>query len=263
MQNMTKKRIYISGPMSGIYNFNRHSFEAAADAIKRRGYKPVNPAELDFGEDLSHNGDWRVQENVWRRIINEDLDIVRQCDALVKIHGWENSTGARMEIDIAKQNGIPVFTLEEFLAKADSGANLSIESLSMPSADPEAISAPTSGDDCRCDKCDARQNKTPSSPISEAQKRKQIPMFSGLLAYFPDALASVAHCSWVGNEQHNKGEPLHWAREKSTDQEDCLIRHLMQKGTIDSDGVRHSAKMAWRALAILQLEMERAGEKIL
>ena len=66
----------------------------------------------------------------------------------------------------------------------------------------------------------------------------------------------MAHCSKVGNDQHNAGEPLHWARGKSTDQEDCLVRHLMERGTMDTDGVRHSAKVAWRALAMLQLEIE-------
>lgn len=90
----------------------------------------------------------------------------------------------------------------------------------------------------------------------EAQARKEVPIASGVLDYFPDAIAAVAACSWVGNEQHNPGEPLHWAREKSTDQSDCLIRHFMERGKLDTDGVRHSAKTAWRALALLQLEIE-------
>jgi hypothetical protein len=94
--------------------------------------------------------------------------------------------------------------------------------------------------------------KLPTDP----KERKKIPIFSGVLKYFPDALAEVAKVSWAGNEQHNPGEPLHWAREKSTDQEDTLIRHLMEAGTKDTDGQRHSAKMVWRALAILQLEIE-------
>ena len=71
----------------------------------------------------------------------------------------------------------------------------------------------------------------------------------------------VAHASWIGNDQHHSDEPLHWDRAKSTDQEDALIRHLMQAGKVDSDGVRHSAKVAWRALAILQLEMEQDAAK--
>lgn len=93
---------------------------------------------------------------------------------------------------------------------------------------------------------------------TDKQTRKQTPMARGLLDYFPDALAAVAHLSFIGNEQHNPGEELHWAREKSTDHADCVIRHLADRGTTDDDGVRHSAKVAWRALAILQLEMEEA-----
>ena len=91
---------------------------------------------------------------------------------------------------------------------------------------------------------------------TEAKERKTYPIGTGVLDYFPDALAEIAHVSWAGNEQHNPGEPLHWARGKSTDQADCLIRHFVARGTLDSDGMRHSAKMAWRALALLQEELE-------
>ena len=97
---------------------------------------------------------------------------------------------------------------------------------------------------------------------TDPKERKHRPIASGVLDYFPDALAEVAYCSWVGNEQHNPGERLHWAKEKSTDEPDALIRHLIERGTYDTDGVRHSAKVAWRALALLQREIdaERAAE---
>ena len=91
----------------------------------------------------------------------------------------------------------------------------------------------------------------------DAAERKKYPMCAGLVDYFPDALAAVAHVSWGGNEQHNPGEPLHWARGKSMDQADTIMRHLVQRGTLDVDGMRHSAKMAWRALALLQEELEK------
>lgn len=92
-------------------------------------------------------------------------------------------------------------------------------------------------------------------PLSAAW-RKQRPLFSGVLRYFPDALLEVAHCSYAGNEQHNPGEPLRWAKEKSPDEHDALMRHLLQAGERDTDGLRHSAKVAWRALAALQREIE-------
>lgn len=92
---------------------------------------------------------------------------------------------------------------------------------------------------------------------TDPKARKHVPIYSGVLMYFPDAIAAVAQCSQVGNDQHNPGKPLHWDRSKSQDEHDALTRHLMEAGTIDSDGIRHSAKVAWRALAALQKEIER------
>lgn len=93
---------------------------------------------------------------------------------------------------------------------------------------------------------------------TDAQDRKNVPIATGVIDYFPDALAAVAACSKKGNDQHNPGQPLHWDRAKSTDESDALIRHFLERGTVDTDGIRHSAKVAWRALALLQKEIEAA-----
>ncbi len=89
-----------------------------------------------------------------------------------------------------------------------------------------------------------------------ATPRKAMPVVTGVLDYFPDAIRAVANCSYVGNEQHNPGTPMHWDWAKSGDEADALVRHLMQRGTMDDDGVRHTTKVAWRALAMLQKELE-------
>jgi len=90
--------------------------------------------------------------------------------------------------------------------------------------------------------------------------RKTMPVFSGVLKYFPDAIREVAKTSWIGNQQHHPNKPLHWDRSKSGDELDALTRHLMEAGEIDTDLIRHSAKVAWRALANLQKELEENGE---
>ena len=95
---------------------------------------------------------------------------------------------------------------------------------------------------------------------SDPQKRKEYPVCTGVLDYFPDAIVEVARVSKLGNDQHNPGEPLHWAREKSSDHQNCIARHLIERGKLDTDGTRHSAKLAWRALALLQLEIEADQE---
>lgn len=84
----------------------------------------------------------------------------------------------------------------------------------------------------------------------DSAARKTYPLLSGLLDYFPAALAAVAHHSYNGNEKHNPGQPLHHARGKSTDHLDALLRHVMER---DLEGA------AWRALAALQEQLEAEG----
>jgi len=85
--------------------------------------------------------------------------------------------------------------------------------------------------------------------------RKEQPVFTGVLKYFPNALKSVSNCSLQGNRQHHPDKPLHWDKTKSTDNEDALVRHLIDHSVdpIDTDGVLHLTKVAWRALAALEI----------
>lgn len=101
---------------------------------------------------------------------------------------------------------------------------------------------------------------TQALPTGSAE-RKDVPLARGCLDYFPAALAAVARLSKAGNDKHNPGEEMHHARGKSMDHADCIVRHLADRGTVDpEDGIRHSVKVAWRALALLQEELEAAGE---
>jgi len=93
---------------------------------------------------------------------------------------------------------------------------------------------------------------------TKAQERKQMPVYSGVLKYFPDALKEVSKASQAGNNQHHPDKPLHWDKTKSFDNEDALVRHLIDhsKEPMDDDGVLHLTKVAWRALASLQIYLE-------
>ena len=94
-------------------------------------------------------------------------------------------------------------------------------------------------------------------------ERKNLPIGTGVLDYFPDALAEVSKASLAGNKQHLNGEPLQWDRSKSTDESDALIRHFLDRDKMDSDGVLHAGKMSWRSLAYTQklIEARRAAAK--
>lgn len=105
---------------------------------------------------------------------------------------------------------------------------------------------------------------------TDSNERKESPMFSGLLAYFAAALASVARISKLGNDKHNPGQPLHHARGKSTDHADCIVRHLVDLADVEAsiarDGtspelvkqaLEEASCLAWRALALSQEVHER------
>lgn len=92
----------------------------------------------------------------------------------------------------------------------------------------------------------------------DAAARKNLPIGTVIREYFPKAFAYLALVSKRGNDQHNPGQPLHWAREKSTDHIDCIARHHIDVGKKDGKGMRHSGGLLWRAAANLQLELEEA-----
>jgi len=83
---------------------------------------------------------------------------------------------------------------------------------------------------------------------TNAEKRKAIPIYTGFVKYFPDAMAAVAKISLKGGIQHGQTpETLHWDRSKSGDELDAMMRHV-----IDGDW----AQVAWRAMANLQKKIE-------
>lgn len=99
-----------------------------------------------------------------------------------------------------------------------------------------------------------------------SEDRKNMPVFSGVMQYFPLALQEVARHSKRGNDKHNPGQPLHWAKDKSKDHADCVARHLIDIGPNwdakdPETGSYHAAALAWRALALLQILLERESKE--
>lgn len=95
-----------------------------------------------------------------------------------------------------------------------------------------------------------------------SSNRHEYPLFNGLLDYFPDACAAVARHSYLSNEQHNPGEKMHWAPEKSIGTGDQIVRHLkdgMQayKNEDYEAAETHLAALAWRGLELLQRFKQR------
>lgn len=105
---------------------------------------------------------------------------------------------------------------------------------------------------------DREYRYVPIPKVDDSAARKAAPLWSGVMRYFPDALLAVARLSKKANEKHNPGEPLHWSREKSSDHGDCIARHQLTPEAIDPEFDEvHAVMVAWRALAQLQLIIEK------
>jgi len=112
--------------------------------------------------------------------------------------------------------------------------------------------------------------RTPTTLPYDSDERKKVPLYRGLLGYFPAACAAVARHSMENNEKHNPGEPMHHARGKSTDHADCILRHVMDIGDLKAADARgeivdlnaliaEHAALCWRALALTQEFFESLG----
>ena len=87
-----------------------------------------------------------------------------------------------------------------------------------------------------------------------AQERKKIPVYLGFIKYFPNAIKEVSKASLIANDQHHPDTEVHWDMDKSTDEYDALMRHLIDHDIepMDDDNILHLTKVAWRAMAGLE-----------
>ncbi|HRW03436.1 MAG TPA: DUF4406 domain-containing protein, partial [Tetrasphaera sp.] len=94
----TEDAVYLSGPMTGLPDFNRPAFHAAAAALRAQGYVVINPAEVDLGPDAT-----------WADYMRVHLaEIARRVTQVFVLPGWESSRGAQLEVHVARSLGLPV-----------------------------------------------------------------------------------------------------------------------------------------------------------
>lgn len=92
------KRIYISGPMTGLPGLNFGAFHLTAHQLRALGYEVVNPAEKQSeSEDLS-----------CEEYLKQDLQQMLTCDTIALLPGWQASKGAHLELHVAHRVGMNV-----------------------------------------------------------------------------------------------------------------------------------------------------------
>ena len=100
---MTK--VYISGPMTGIEDYNKPAFMKAAETLRAQGYEVVNPAEI--AQEVSKV----LKDPQWTDYMRADLKALCGCDRVAMLDGYENSKGAMIEISLAVELGLELVEL--------------------------------------------------------------------------------------------------------------------------------------------------------
>lgn len=98
---MSRGKVYISGPITGIDFGNRFAFSCARSALELCGYEVVDPSEVQLDDDAS-----------WADYMKADLKLLLDCDYIYMLEGWEDSKGARIERELAENLGIEEIDLD-------------------------------------------------------------------------------------------------------------------------------------------------------
>lgn len=96
------KRIYISGPMTGLMDSNFPAFNAEAERLRGLGHEVVNPAELNPDPATG-----------WHACMRADIKALLDCDTLALLDGWQRSAGAHLEMHVAHRVGIDIVVAKE------------------------------------------------------------------------------------------------------------------------------------------------------
>ena len=104
--------LYVAGPMTGLPEFNYPAFNAAAKMLRGFGYVVLNPVDAE-----DHNPTPGTPQE-WDWYMRHALRMVLDAEGLALLPGWENSRGARLEVQVAQSLGQPCRALEEWVEAA-------------------------------------------------------------------------------------------------------------------------------------------------
>lgn len=105
--------VYLSGPMTGIEDFNRPAFDDAAAALRKNGFKVIVPGEGEEYDD-AERASWSVARQKREFYLSRDIDFIQEmADVMVVLPGWEASEGAKLEVVVAQALGVPIFTFPD------------------------------------------------------------------------------------------------------------------------------------------------------
>ena len=98
--------IYLSGPMTGLPDYNYPAFNEAAAQLRQFGFRVLNPAEI-FGGDMTRSRSEYLKADL--------LVLIQEAELVVTLPEWEQSAGARLEVEVAFQLGLPVKHIDKIM----------------------------------------------------------------------------------------------------------------------------------------------------
>lgn len=99
-----QKKVYISGKITGVIDFNRKKFEDAEARLRERGYIPINPHKvLPFSNTRT-----------WNDYMKADIKALMDCDMIAVLDDWKQSKGALIEVKLALSVGLPMMCAHTF-----------------------------------------------------------------------------------------------------------------------------------------------------
>ena len=99
---MIPKKLLLVGPMTGLPNYNREAFARAKKFFEIQGFTVINPGEPDPS----------LKDSDWSGYMRRSMENLLRVQAIGLLPGWEESVGARLEVDVANALNIPIIAEE-------------------------------------------------------------------------------------------------------------------------------------------------------
>ena len=113
---MSRGKVYISGPITGVDFGNRFAFSSARAVLELCGYEAVDPSKVQLDDEAT-----------WADYMRADLKLLLDCDFIYMLEGWEDSKGARLERELAENLGIKEIGIDQEFERVKKRASEEID----------------------------------------------------------------------------------------------------------------------------------------
>lgn len=109
-------KIYISGGITNVPDYSKR-FATADARLRNEGHEPINPAAI--GESLQSLIPFELEYDDFMAV---DEILLRMCDGIYMLRGYEKSEGAKRELQIATKAGMKIFYEDKAESPTEAGS---------------------------------------------------------------------------------------------------------------------------------------------